>query len=84
MVDAAWRQTTQELLPAVHRPMPAGQYDVYGSFPVGSGKIALGYEALADQLLHHKRVVIDGYGGILWHNFKARLDHALAGQGVRA
>ena len=56
---------------------------LYPGFPVGPGKIALGYDALAEQLAGAGQVVIDGYPGVLWENFRARLAEVLNWRGVR-
>jgi mannose-6-phosphate isomerase class I len=79
-----WRNTTQALAPAIHTPTPAGQYDIYPGFPIGPGKIALGYTALAEQLAGQRQVIIDGYGGVLWEKLRAELEAALQAQGVQA
>ena len=78
-----FRKTAQYLMPSAQPPVPAGQYDLYPGFPIGPGKIALGYAALADQLSAARRVVIDGYPGVLWENFRHNLDQALIRRGVR-
>ena len=59
-----------------------GAYDLYPAFPIGPGNIELGYVALAERLAVERYVVIDGYPGVLWENFRARLDEALARRGV--
>ncbi|MEP7357742.1 MAG: class I mannose-6-phosphate isomerase [Anaerolineales bacterium] len=79
-----FRKTTQHLLPATRPDPPAGQYDIYPAFPVGPGKIDLGYEALAERLAAQTRVVVDGYPGVLWENFRQRLDTALCQLDVTA
>ncbi|MCC7446068.1 MAG: class I mannose-6-phosphate isomerase [Anaerolineae bacterium] len=79
-----FRKTSQDLAPA-HRPAPpTDQYDVYPAFPLGSGKIQLGYVALAQHLSAQRQVIIDGYGGVLWERFRAQLDQALIRLGKRA
>jgi mannose-6-phosphate isomerase class I len=86
----SWRKTTQDLAPARHTPTPTGQYDIYPGFPIGSGKIEIGYEALAARLLALtrtaavKQITIDGYGGVLWANFRDQLDSALRKVGITA
>jgi mannose-6-phosphate isomerase class I len=79
-----WRKTTQVLLPAHHQPTPPGQYDIYPGFPIGPGQIDLGYAALAQKLAGHRQVTIDGYIGVLWNNFRAKLNAALTDLGLRA
>ncbi len=79
-----WRKTTQKLAPALRPEAPPGQYDIYPAFPVGPGRIELGYDALAARLVGHRKVVIDGYGGVFWANFRAQLDAALRRIGIQA
>ncbi|MCC6169398.1 MAG: class I mannose-6-phosphate isomerase [Caldilineaceae bacterium] len=78
-----WRKTMQELLPAAHMPTPAGQYDLYPGFPIGAGKINLGWDGLAAQLCGRSQVVIDGYGGVYWEHLRRQLGAALAARGVQ-
>ena len=82
-MDNVWRKTTQKVAPARRRPA-AKQYDLYPGFPLDSDRIELGYEALAEQLIGHSQVIIDGYGGVLWDNLRLKLDNALVKQGVQA
>ncbi len=79
-----WRKTTQELMPARLPRTEPGRYDLYPGFPLGPGKIALGYDALAEQLVGRRSVVIDGYIGVFWEDLRARLDAALAQHGIHA
>ena len=83
MTTAPFRKTAQHLLPAIKPPAPEGQYDIYPAFTVGPGQIALGFDALAERLAAATTVVIDGYPGVLWEDFRTRLDAALTRRGVR-
>jgi len=69
-----FRKTSQHLLPAIRPPAAAGQYDIYPAFSVGPGQIHLGFGALAERLATASQVVIDGYPGVLWEDFRTRLD----------
>jgi len=80
----SWRKTTQAIAPARRVPTPAGQYDIYPAFPLASGTITSGYGALAERIAGHAQVVVDGYGGVLWHNLRHELDAALQARGIRA
>ena len=71
-----WRKTSQELMPARHRPV-TDHYDLYPSFPLGGNQIHVGYDALAVRLRDHKTIVIDGYGGVFWENLRHALDERL-------
>jgi mannose-6-phosphate isomerase class I len=78
-----WRKTTQYLMPSRRREVMDGQYDIYPTHSLGTGRIAGGMAALAQQLAPARRVVIDGYPGVLWADFRERLHAALHALGVR-
>src|SRR5689334_14195673 len=77
-----FRKTTQALAPPTHTPIP-GAYNLYPGYPIGPGKIELGFGPLAQRLASHEKVVMDGMGGVLWDDVRARLESALASIGVR-
>jgi mannose-6-phosphate isomerase class I len=71
------------LLPARRQPGPAGQYDIYPALDLGSGQIEAGFPALAQRLAGERCLVVDGYPGVLWEDFRERLTAALDDLGVR-
>ncbi len=71
-------------MPAAPPAAPSGQYDLYPGFPVGPGKIQLGFDALAALLGDATQVVVDGFPGVLWERWREGLDAALQRRGVRA
>jgi mannose-6-phosphate isomerase class I len=83
-----WRKTTQNLMPArvaeTGQQAVAGQYNIYPSAELGPGQIETGFAALAQQLAGAGQAVIDGYPGVIWADFRERLDAALQVHGVRA
>ncbi len=79
-----WRQSTQRLAPVEHAPTSPGVYDIYPSFPLGSGRVHEGFEALAAALRTHRRVVLDGFGGVFWDHLRLRLSAEFRRMGVRA
>ena len=79
-----YRKTAQPLLPKHHQPTAPGHYDIYPAYPLSAGKIEHGFHPLAAQLIGHSQVVIDGYVGVLWDQFRDRLDQALQNAGVKA
>lgn len=81
---AAWRKTTQHLLPARHRALPAGQYDIYPAHDLGAGNIQSGYDSLAALIAKEKSVIMDGYPGVMWDDLRETLDAALRARGIRA
>lgn len=82
LMTGAFRKTTQALAPASHAFVP-GAYNLYPGYPIGSGEIELGYDLLARRLAGHERIVIDGMGGVLWDDFRERLDRALGSCGAK-
>jgi hypothetical protein len=76
-----FRKTSQLLAPDSHTPL-AGVFNIYPAYPLESGLIESGFAALAGRIAAHQRVVIDGMGGVLWADFRARLSHALRELGV--
>ena len=82
-----WRKTTQHLMPArvadTGQATIAGQYNVYPAHSLAAGQIESGFAALAQRLAGAGQVVIDGYPGVLWEDFRARLDAALQDMAVR-
>ena len=72
--DLSYRKTSQYLSPAAHPALEPGQYDIYPGFSLPGGKIIPGFEPLAQALSNHKTIVIDGFGGVIWTDFRERLE----------
>ncbi len=72
-------KTTQTLMLAQAKPTRAGQYDIYPTFPVEDGSVAVGFDKIAAAIAtsKHKLIIIDGYIGVLWDDFRDRLKQAL-------
>jgi mannose-6-phosphate isomerase class I len=83
-LPAVWRKTTQHLLPARRQLEASSQYDIYPAHSLGSGRIELGFLALAAKLAGARRVIIDGFPGVLWEDFRQRLQAALSALGATA
>jgi len=81
-----WRKTTQHLMPThvaeSGQELIAGQYTIYPAHDLGSGQIEAGFAALAAQLAGAGQVMLDGFPGVLWADFQARLAAALTALGV--
>lgn len=82
-LPAVWRRTTQRLAPVQHRPTPPGVYDIYPSFPLGPGCIGVGHAALAERLARHRRVILDGFGGVFWDYLRMQLEAEFQRMGLR-
>lgn len=67
---------------------PAGHYDHLPSFPLADGAVRSGYDALAAELGEaiaqgHRRIAVDGYGGVGWDDVRRRLRAALTERGIQ-
>ncbi|MEP7220084.1 MAG: class I mannose-6-phosphate isomerase, partial [Bacteroidota bacterium] len=78
------RKTTQRPAPATHAPTHPGVYDIYPAFPIGEGRIGIGFESLARRVADAGCLTVDGYVGVAWEYFRERLDAALRDIGVEA
>ena len=80
----AFRKTTQYLMPAETSPTIPGEYNIYPDFPIEDGKIWCGYQALAEKIRSASVVILDGFPGVLWGNFREQLASELDTLGVQA
>jgi mannose-6-phosphate isomerase class I len=74
MLESSFRKTTQHLMPAKHQPKPSGHYELYPTFSVPSDRIKSGYQALAQTLANYSVIIIDGFAGVMWEDFRNQLD----------
>ena len=76
------RKTTQHLAPIHAETTPPGQYNIYPGFAMGDGKIKVSYAQLAKQFTDTQTVILDGYLGVFWDEFRAGLDEAFSDLGL--
>ncbi len=76
-MSSTLRKTGQYLLPATKPLLTRGKYDIYPSYKLAGGKIQEGIVSLAQRLSRETTVVIDGYVGVFYNDFKEALDAAL-------
>ena len=67
------RKTSQHLLPLRHPGATPGSYDIYPAHPLPEGEIFTGFATLADELMKHPVVLIDGYIGVFFEDIKEQL-----------
>src|SRR5690349_3182824 len=79
------RVSSQPLLPQQIQPGETSNsgYNMYPYHSLGADKIFSGYASLAQWILQHPVVVIDGYGGILWKEVKQCLQAAFNNTDVK-
>jgi len=75
--DQTMRKTSQELLPLTASRNDTGVYDIYPSFASGE-TVFKGFDTLAEEIVNEKLIILDGYGGVLWENFREKLHAALS------
>lgn len=73
MNKTAWRNSSQFLMPSSKQKESVGRYGLYPSHSVGENKIFRGFEGLAEEIELHKTVIIDGYVGVFFENFRNQL-----------
>jgi len=78
------RVSSQPVLP---QQVPTGTttsegYTMYPFHALGADKIFTGYDSLAQWMIGHKQIVIDGYGGISWEEVKQCLQTAFEAAGI--
>jgi mannose-6-phosphate isomerase class I len=82
-VDVPYRKTSQHLIP-YHKPnKQADGYDIYPSFPIPDSRISDHLNQLASIIATHRRVIIDGYHGVFFHDYQERLDKLFRTKGLR-
>jgi mannose-6-phosphate isomerase class I len=82
--QAAFRKTTQDLMPAQANETQPGEYNIYPGFPMGEGTIWSGHREFAEKIRSASVVVLDGFPGVLWDNLCECLTIELDALGTRA
>jgi mannose-6-phosphate isomerase class I len=76
-MDLTKRKTTQFLMPFRKDAPHAEGYDIYPSLKLEDERISADLKALARRLASHKQIVIDGYVGVYFDDFRNALDKEL-------
>jgi mannose-6-phosphate isomerase class I len=79
-----WRKSDQFLMPAQKTTTANGHYDIYPSHQLDEQTIFAGFESLANELKHYKTIVIDGYCGVFFENFRQNLQSCFENDGIKA
>jgi hypothetical protein len=72
-INKEFRKTGQYIMPVTRQAPPRGKYDIYPSFKIADGKIFTGFESLAERIKGQNLVMIDGYSGAFFTDFKDHL-----------
>jgi mannose-6-phosphate isomerase class I len=68
-----WRKSSQFLMPAKKEQEEQNKYRIYPAHPMQNGKIKYGFESLAAEIQQYKTVIIDGYIGVFFDDFRKKL-----------
>ena len=72
-----FRKTDQYLLPELKSGHIDEKYDIYPSFKLGDNQIYSGFGSLAEAISEHRVVILDGYVGVFYDQFREKLDEFL-------
>ncbi|WP_204273744.1 class I mannose-6-phosphate isomerase [Draconibacterium mangrovi] len=75
------RKTTQFLMPVEKDGAVVNGYDIYPSLKLGGDVISTDLSALAEKLKGESTIILDGYVGVYFENFRLLLDNALTALG---
>ncbi len=81
-LSAQYRKTTQKLLPRQPSATESTSYDLYPTFPVAPDVIGRGFDKIAERIIGHRKVRIDGYVGVFWNHFRQALEQAFTDKGI--
>lgn len=70
-----FRKATQPLLPLYYNKGALPGYDVFPAFESGR-QVFKGFDTLAAAVGEQQQLIIDGYGGVLWEEFREQLHEA--------
>lgn len=73
------RKTTQPFLPVKSNKNKQPGYAVFPSWKSGY-TVHEGFDSLAERICREQVVIIDGFGGVLWEQFREQLQEAMRGK----
>ena len=71
-------------MPAVKQASGPGAYDIYPTHRIGENRVFSGFDSLAERLRLQPVVIIDGYSGVYFEDFKKGLSDAFHNLGIIA
>ena len=78
------RKSTQNLLPVTldQDASIEGGYNIYPVCSLGGNKIFTGYASLAQWIIKHRTVVIDGFTGVFWGKIQSAIHQQITNAGL--
>lgn len=78
-----WRNSSQFLMPSGSTRKVAG-YDIFPSLHIEDKQIFIGFKSLAEKLSESKTLIIEGYIGVFFEDFRENLCNQLHKLGIEA
>jgi mannose-6-phosphate isomerase class I len=78
-----WRKSAQYLMPAYTERSKTG-YDIYPSIHLADNQLSIGFDNLAEKIASCRNVILEGYVGVFYKEFRVNLDAALLQIGIKA
>ena len=82
-LNKGWRKTSQYLIPDTRPSISEGRYDIYPSFKLEDNQIQEGFASLARALSKHRTVILEGYAGVFYNEFRENIDEHLKALGLK-
>jgi len=76
-----WRKSAQYLMPAKVKRQNSG-YEIYPSLQLTENQIHLGFDSLAERLKSCQTLIIDGYVGVFFEEFRVKLQDTFSHAGI--
>jgi len=76
-----WRKSAQYLMPSQVKKQESG-YEIYPSIQLTENQIYLGFESLAERLKSCHTLIIDGYVGVFFEEFRHKLQDTFLHAGI--
>lgn len=77
------RKTSQHLLPEFKPEYDNNSYDIYPSFRIDDNQILNGFNSLAELFAAYRIVIIDGYTGVFYDDFRKKITRFLNYKGKK-
>lgn len=77
-----WRKTSQFLFEGCKPHSTEGKYDIYPAFKIDDNLISAGFDSLGDLLLRHKTIILDGYSGVFYEQFRDNISDYMEDHGI--
>ncbi len=77
-----YRKSSQFIMPSEKQAESIGKYGLYPTHSVEENKILKGFESLATEIQSYKTIIIDGYIGVFFENFRSQLQRYFDKKGL--